>query len=291
VTQVGPADAADRPAEPVSSRRPEERAESARSLLLTVLGELVLPAGGTAWTSSLIEVMARLGFEEKACRQALLRMASAGWLVPERVGRRTRWTLTPGALRSLAGGTDRIFGFARFSPDWDRQWLLVLVLARAPEADHRARHVLRSRLAWLGLGSPMPGVWISTHTERADEVQEVLRQAGVIDDARIFTGRYLGGGAISELAGQAWDLAAIDESYRQFASEFDTASRGQDPVAAVIRLVHAWRRFPRYDPALPAELLPATWAGCAATALFRRRYAAWSGDARLAWTQLESHAH
>jgi phenylacetic acid degradation operon negative regulatory protein len=159
VTQVGPADAADRPAEPVSSRRPEERAESARSLLLTVLGELVLPAGGTAWTSSLIEVMARLGFEEKACRQALLRMASADWLVPERVGRRTRWTLTPGALRSLAGGTDRIFGFARFSPDWDRQWLLVLVLARAPEADHRARHVLRSRLAWLGLGSPMPGVY------------------------------------------------------------------------------------------------------------------------------------
>ena len=32
--------------------------------------------------------------------------------------------------------------------------------------------------------------------------------------------------------------------------------------------MHAWRRFPFLDPKLPAELLPAEWAGARAAALF-----------------------
>ena len=71
---------------PSMSRRHAAGAESARGLLLTVLGEFVLPAGGLAWTSALIDVLGRLGIEEKATRQALMRTASDGWLAAERVG-------------------------------------------------------------------------------------------------------------------------------------------------------------------------------------------------------------
>src|SRR5947209_18407635 len=74
---------------PTLSRRHEAGAESARGLLFTVLGELVLPNGGSAWTSAFIDVLGRLGVEEKASRQALMRTAGDGWLVSERVGRRT----------------------------------------------------------------------------------------------------------------------------------------------------------------------------------------------------------
>ena len=63
---------------PSMSRRHAAGAESARGLLLTVLGEFVLPAGGLAWTSALIDVLGRLGIEEKATRQALMRTASDG---------------------------------------------------------------------------------------------------------------------------------------------------------------------------------------------------------------------
>ena len=62
---------------------------SARGLLFTVLGEFVLPTGGPAWTSAFIDVLGRLGVEEKATRQALMRTAADGWLASERVGRRT----------------------------------------------------------------------------------------------------------------------------------------------------------------------------------------------------------
>ena len=66
---------------------------SARGLLFTVLGEFVLPTGGSAWTSTFIEVFGRLGVEEKAARQALMRSAADGWLTSQRQGRRTVWRL------------------------------------------------------------------------------------------------------------------------------------------------------------------------------------------------------
>ena len=43
--------------------------------------------------------------------------------------------------------------------------------------------------------------------------------------------------------------------------------------------MHAWRRFPFLDPALPGELLPAEWAGARAAALFGALHARWDGPA------------
>jgi phenylacetic acid degradation operon negative regulatory protein len=51
-------------AAPTLLRRHAAGTESARSLLFTVLGELVLPTGGEAWTSAFIGVVGRRGGEE-----------------------------------------------------------------------------------------------------------------------------------------------------------------------------------------------------------------------------------
>jgi len=70
---------------PSYSRRQQTGARSARSLLLTVLGEYVLPSGAPVWTSALLHVSAGLGIEEKAARQAL--MDSLGGIPLGRPGR------------------------------------------------------------------------------------------------------------------------------------------------------------------------------------------------------------
>ena len=75
---------------PTLLRRHAAGTDSARSVLFTVLGELVLRTGGEAWTSAFIDVFGRLGVEEKAARQALMRTAADSWLSPERVGRGCR---------------------------------------------------------------------------------------------------------------------------------------------------------------------------------------------------------
>src|SRR5664280_2890263 len=70
-----------------AGRRPLELgAPSARSLLVTVLGEFLLPAGGWVWTGTLVGVLGVLGIEASAARQALARSAADGWLVSERTG-------------------------------------------------------------------------------------------------------------------------------------------------------------------------------------------------------------
>jgi len=265
------------------SRRHEAGAESARGLLFTVLGEFVLPSGGSAWTSSLIDVLGGLGVEEKATRQALMRTAASGWLAPQRTGRRTRWTLTGQARTLLTEGTERIYGFTSVAARWDGRWLLVL--ARVPETDRRARHALRTRLTWAGFGSPAPATWLSAHTDRLGEAQRILADAGV-RDAHVFVAEHRGG-ELAAMVRQAWDLDTIEAQYERFLAEFASPSAG-DPLARLVEIVHAWRRFPAIDPALPAALLPSGWSGVAAAGLFEQRHAQWAPGAMAAWRALES---
>lgn len=268
---------------PTLSRRHAAGAGSARGLLFTVLGEFVLPGGGPAWTSAVIDVLGRLGVEEKATRQALMRTAADGWLGSERIGRRTCWRLTAAAERLLIDGTQRIYGFTGAGNEWDGRWLLVL--ARAPETERPTRHLLRTRLAWAGLGSPAPGVWISPHADRLDEVAGVLAEAGMRTDAQLFVAEHRGIGELASMVRRAWDLDAIEHRYEQFLTRF-AGRDGADALAATVELVHAWRRFPWIDPTLPAQLLPTPWSGVAAAALFATLHDRWSPPARSQWAAL-----
>ena len=271
-------------AEPVAMyRRLGTGASSARGLLFTILGEYVLPDGGAAWTSAVIGAMGRLGIEEKATRQALMRTAADGWLTAERVGRRARWRLTPVADRLLTDGAERIYGFGPHRAGWDGSWLLVL--ARTPETERPSRHVLRSRLTWAGLGSPAPGVWISTHAERLGEVKRVLADAGLGAEAQVFRGTHVDG-QLPVLVRQAWDLDLVGQLYDDFIATFGVAGSPPDPLASMIGLVHAWRRFPWTDPDLPRQLLPGHWRRPEAAAVFQERHAQWATAATQAWRDL-----
>jgi phenylacetic acid degradation operon negative regulatory protein len=290
------------------SRRRDPGAKTARGLLFTVLGEFVLQSGGAAWTSAFIDVLGRLGIEEKASRQALMRTSADGWLTPERNGRRTCWRLTSSAEQLLTEGANRIYGFTATRPAWNGRWLLVL--ARAPETERPARHLLRTRLRWAGLGSPAPGVWLSPDTGRAAAAESVLAEAGLLADSQIFLAEHAGG-ELAAMARQSWDLDQIEQGYEEFLAEFSrpalagpasaepgpgsggpaSASAGHanpaaDPLATLTALVHAWRRFPWIDPVLPAELLPDGWSGSRAAALFARERSRLAPAAMSQWRGL-----
>jgi len=183
----------------------------------------------------------------------------------------------------LTEGADRIYSFAGPAESWDGRWLLVY--ARIPESDRRARHVVRSRLSWAGFGSLGPGLWISPHPGRENEAISVLREAGVAADAHVFVARRSGLAEVPTMVAEAWDLGAIEEQYEAFLEEFRAAAPA-DVLARQIELVHAWRRFPAVDPALPRELLPARWSGLKAAQLFADRHQRWSAGAKREWTRL-----
>jgi phenylacetic acid degradation operon negative regulatory protein len=255
-------------------------ARSARSLLLTTLGEFVLPGDRPVWTTTLLRVLAALGVEEPSARQALARTATDGWIVAERDGRRTRWALTPAGRRLLSEGAQRIYSFEAIEFGWDGRWLVLMVTV--PEESRKLRHLIRTRLAWAGFGSPAPGVWISANPEREAEAKQIFADLGPIDGLFSFVGPFAGIGSAPQLVAQAWDLAGVAAHYRAFIelAEGLAPISDDDCVVAQVRLVHEWRRMPFFDPQLPPDLLPPDWIGHDAAAAFRARHDAWAGRAR-----------
>ena len=149
--------------------------------------------------------------------------------------------------------------------DWDGRW--TIVIARTPETERAARHMLRTRLRWAGFGNVMPGVWLSPRSDRGDEVRQILDEAR-LPDGYLFTSEYQGGSSLAAMVGHAWDLDELAREYDEFIAAF-SGDVSPDPLARVIDLVHAWRRFPWIDPGLPAQFLPAPWSGTAAAEAVR----------------------
>ena len=272
---------------PRATRRREMNTVSARSLLMTLLGEFVLPRERPPWTSTLVETLSGAGVEEKAARQALARTAADGWIVSSRVGRRVRWTLTPQGRRLLTEGAARIFDFGRTAPAWDGRWLMLLVTV--PETRRDLRHRLRTRLTWAGFGTPDPGIWINPDPAREQEARDVLHDLDLATAAMSFIAAHGAIGSQAAMVARAWDLTALEAEYEAFVATFGAASPTTDAEALRMQmlLVHEWRRFPFLDPRLPRELLPADWTGAKAVEVFQTRHAQWNAGAQRAWDAVD----
>ncbi|HUA71182.1 MAG TPA: PaaX family transcriptional regulator C-terminal domain-containing protein [Solirubrobacteraceae bacterium] len=267
-------------------RRRSVGAPAARSLLLTILGEYVLPRGEAVWQETLVAALVSVGYTQHAARQALARSVRDGWLETSRHGRRARVSLSSGTAELLRTGARRIYSFG--APwEWDGRWL-VLVL-RVPEARREVRHQVRTRLAWAGLGSMGGGVWLTPHVEREAELREVLLAAPAAE-ATSFVASLGALGRAEDVVAAAWDLDEVRSAYEVFIADF-AAIRPSSPEASFrlqTLLVHAWRRFPFLDPDLPGELLPAAWPRRRAHELFTGRHERWQPAARSYFESLEA---
>lgn len=255
---------------------------SAKALLLTTLGEFVLPHGGAVWTSTIIGALATLGVEERNARQAIARLADDGIVSPAKQGRRVQWRLTPAGHHLLVVGTDRIYHFGAGEDAWDGRWLVVLY--SVPEEQRAKRHQLRSQLGFAGFGFLNPGVAVTPHVDRETMANDVLKELGMVPGAvvlRAETGELVSAGDVLR---RAWDLDELALHYERFIEAFERRPARTDEArfAALVELVHEWRRFPFVDPEIPRRLLPAHWQGRRAKAVFDARHEAWSPGAN-AW--------
>jgi phenylacetic acid degradation operon negative regulatory protein len=253
--------------------------------LTTVLGEFVRP-GTSVWTATFIAALRSLGVEEQATRQALARSATAGLIVAERVGRRTRWALSDSGAELLDRGATRIYGFLRDSRQWDGRWLVLAV--SLPESRRSVRRRLRTRLEGAGFGSPSPGLWVVPDVSRAAEAQIALADLGLTGGALSWFAEAAEVGNIAQLVASAWRLDELRQAYCTFVAAFGgrEVDAAAEAFSAHVELLRAWRRFPFSDPQLPAELLPQDWPGPLAAAEFHRCAQRWSRRAHVHWQML-----
>lgn len=266
-------------------RRRSVGAPAARSTLLTILGEYVLPTGHDVWQETLINALGTLDYKAQAARQALARSVNAGWLAAERHGRRSRVGLTPATAEMLTTGAARIYAFGE-PREWDGHWLLVTL--RVPEHRREIRHRFRTQLAWAGFGALGGGVWISPHVDRESELQGMAAD-GAVAEMVSFRAELGAVGDPERLIGEAWDLEAVSAAYRGFIAGFGRLRPGTPDAVfrAQTLLVHEWRKFPFLDPDLPEGMLPSGWPRSRAHEVFQERHALWHEGAQDFFRSLE----
>lgn len=233
----------------------------ARSALFTLFGDVVRPAGGEAWLSTISTCMQTLGFRREAVRTALHRMSAEGWVQPRREGRYAAYRLTDRGVARLEAAAERIYRLR--SQAWDGRWRLLL----APSLTDTQ---VIAELEWIGYGRLQPGVWVHPHPHPA-AARSLL--TGIPAEVTWLEGGVAEGDAA--LAARAWSLADLEDSHRSFLADWQGVTVPADPEEAFamrLRLVHRWRTFLFLDPGLPAEVLPDGWPGFTAARVFAETY-------------------
>jgi phenylacetic acid degradation operon negative regulatory protein len=255
-------------------------------MLFTILADFVHPDREPVWTSTLLDVMKKGGFTEQAARQAIARAAADGWMTSERLGRTTRWRAGAALDPMFEAGRRRVLITGADAPPWDGRWLVVVM--SIPHAQRRVRKKLYAALRWAGLGNPAPGLWLTPHTDRMDEVARVIDDAELQDSTVSFVGEPAAVGLdVDEVVRRAWDLEAVAASYRAVLSRFDglDPAPGDPTLLAHLDLTDAVRHFPFMDPQLPEALVP-DWIGREATTRLQRMRAALWPAAHTRWLEI-----
>ena len=261
---------------------------SARSLLLTILGELVWPTGRPAWTSALLAVMTGLGVEERTARQAIVRASQSNWITSQRRGREVSWSLTPEFERVFEEGSQRVRSLSDAYDGWDGSWLILLVTI--PHSLRASRKKLYAGLTWAGFGNPSAGVWLSPHPERQDQVGALIESLGLTGSTMSFIGRVDEIGLDeAHIVEQGWDLSSLAARYAAVDEAFRDArpAPGDETLYAHIRLLSEWQTFPFSDPQLPEALAP-DWIGRRVSTHIEQLRARWSDEVHARWAELNT---
>jgi phenylacetic acid degradation operon negative regulatory protein len=249
---------------------------------MTMLGEFVLPLGGSVWTTTMVDGLVALGVSERNARQAIARSGDQQVIRVERHGRLARWHLTEHGTTLLTMGAQRIYGLGAANDSWDHRWLVVL--CSVPETQRSTRHQFRTQMTFEGFGFIAPGIAVSPHLDREDAANRILRSLDLDTEAITFIATRGSLTLDADVLASAWELNTLAGRYQAFIDEFGREHPQTDLAAltATVRLVDAWRTFPFLDPELPAQLLPNDWAGKRAQDTFNQRRGEWSAAA-LAW--------
>lgn len=253
---------------------------SARSALVTILGDTIAPLGGSAWLADVIVLAQPFGFSDRLIRTSMFRLVAEGWVVSERHGRRSRYALTEHGREETRVAERRIY--RPEARTWDGSWTLVFLGAgstgnRGAEAapiDDLARH-----LRWRGFAPMADGVHAHPNDSVA-ETRQLLERLGVQPAPPIAAARFDGDGE-APIVGPGFrdesGLAEAEAAYHRFLDRYEPVEPSAelapiDAFALRTMVVHDLRRARLRDPDLPTALLPTDWVGRRAVELASRLY-------------------
>ena len=184
----------------------------APSLIVTVWGDTISAHDCPVWLGSLIRLLADFGLNERVVRTAVFRLQKDNWLAGRQAGRRSYYDLAASGRRRSDAAHRTIYRSAQGA--WDGCWLTLMATSDAM----RRSDQLRRDLAWMGFGSPAPGIFL--HPDMSEQaVRALLHDQGVEDQVVVLRTRAEESSepaALRHLVREAWDLASLEEGYSDF---------------------------------------------------------------------------
>ena len=248
---------------------------TARSVLVTIFGDTVLPVGESVWLAQLFKLTELFGFSGRLVRTSLFRLAAEGWFTNERVGRQSRYVLTPLAIEESEQAEQRIYHSP--DPDWTGEWTVVFL--EAPIIAENTRTQLAQHLHWQGFISLSRGI-IASPNVTLDSARDLCDRVapGVHVPLASLEFHELDSVVADGFFVQALAIDGLTKSYDEFTRFYETVDTDQlahHPAVALgwrTMLIHDLRRIKLSSPDIPVALLPADWPGTAAHNLARDLY-------------------
>lgn len=227
---------------------------SAKALIMTFWGDMLLPFGGRIWLGSLVNAMEPLGFDERSVRTSVHRLMSEGWLRATTLGRRRELSMPPPRVAELRAVQRRMY--RRTPLQWDGIWHIVVMQPATPAR----REALRRELHWQGYAALAPNTMIHPR-QPWEELLERLEARGLRDEiGHAFAARQLSG---TSAPAELWPLDRLAASWTHLGdlAHIGDSRNLSDAEGFVRRLLiaHALRISVLRDPALPMEQLRPDW--------------------------------
>lgn len=237
---------------------------SARSVLVTIFGDTVLPVSQDVWMSQLFQLTESFGFSDRLVRTSMFRLAGEGWLTNERVGRQSRYTLTDLAVAESTRANHRIYEVT--AADWSGSWTLVLLDHSGLSTEEQA--TMSEHLTWNGFVRLGRGL-LGSPTISANEVDELCSLLEPTSRVPVATAQFED---LEQLVDDGFfstgfNTPAMASVYEDFVHFYEPLigdeDIGEPMVAFTLRtmLVHDIRRIRLRYPDVPAQLLPPDWVG------------------------------
>lgn len=217
------------------------------SLIVTVFGALVMPAGEALRLSDLQDWLAALDIEPGLVRTALSRLVTDGTLLRERDGKAALYRLSARALTDFEAAGDVIFGRRLPEPTGDLDGLVI--------EDTGRRAALRGELGAMGF-VPLAAnlmirpAWLGRATPAIGGCLALVFHANA---------------DLARRARELWPLEQLASGYRALIAHAEAVRAGtfapEEARLARLMLVHEFRRIVLRDPFLPEALLPPDWPG------------------------------
>ena len=232
----------------------------------------------------LFAVAAAAGHSDKAMRDCLARIVGEGMLahVAGR-GRSAQYRVTGAGRADL----DADLGWTAFAhridaglEPWDRTWRLIGLAI--PEKRRGARDALRNLLVEFGAAPLQSGLYVHAY-ELGSFVRQLADHLRVADSVSELATRTIRIGDVrrdADLVNRLWPLAELADRYESIEQRLASIARrastdsGDRLAAAMFSAAVGMETVLRSDPLLPAELLPADWAGSRARQGFRDAHSA-----------------